>query len=156
MSNVIKLRNTKGKILQFANDIVGTGAVINKVKRWQHVHYDWYFYGDVQISEQILSGSHLEHADNRVSSELYSTVYQFDTTDGIGRSWTDLSFAPLYRFLLCVWGSQVLYGEPQHRCSGMGAVGWMVGYQPIRLPSYWYERRVVVETWYLHHELPVS
>ena len=33
MSNVIKLRNTKGKILQFANDIVGTGAVINKVKR---------------------------------------------------------------------------------------------------------------------------
>lgn len=33
MSNVIKLRNTKGKILQFANDIMGTGAVIDKVKR---------------------------------------------------------------------------------------------------------------------------
>ena len=33
MSNVIKIRNTKGKIVQFAADMVATGAVINKVKR---------------------------------------------------------------------------------------------------------------------------
>lgn len=33
ISNVVRLRNIKGKIVQFATDIVGTGAVINKVKR---------------------------------------------------------------------------------------------------------------------------
>lgn len=33
ISNVVKLRNSKSKIVQFANDIVATGAVINKVKR---------------------------------------------------------------------------------------------------------------------------
>ena len=33
LSNVIKLRNLKSKIMQFATDIVGTNAIINKVKR---------------------------------------------------------------------------------------------------------------------------
>ena len=33
MSNVIKIRNTKGKIVQFASDIIASGAIVNKVKR---------------------------------------------------------------------------------------------------------------------------
>lgn len=33
LSNVIKLRNMKGKIMQFATEMVGSGAIINKVKR---------------------------------------------------------------------------------------------------------------------------